>query len=124
MWALSPSYETWAWPESAKVARHLLLDEAGVDQANFHGHSERLGCVMVSRGSAVVVPTLGLTAETAAELMTSNPVSLRDTATLAEAIALLTDKGLSAAPVIDAAGHPIGVLSRRDTLAPDRETGA
>ncbi len=60
-------------------------------------------------------------AETATDLMTANPVSIRDTATVVEAVALLTDKGFSGAPVIDEAGRPIGVLSRADILAYDRE---
>src|SRR5436305_13473610 len=57
----------------------------------------------------------------AAELMTVNPVSIREDATLREATALLTDKGFSAAPVIDEAGRPVGVLSRGDLLIHDRE---
>jgi CBS-domain-containing membrane protein len=65
---------------------------------------------------------LCLTAETAAELMTPNPVSIRDIATLREAVTLLTDKGYSAAPVIDNAGRPVGVLSRSDIIVHDRET--
>ena len=40
-------------------------------------------------------------AETAADLMTRNPVSISDTATIREAIAVLADRGFSAAPVID-----------------------
>ena len=64
---------------------------------------------------------LVLQAQTAADLMTPNPVSIRDTATLADAVALLTDKGFSGAPVIDEAGHPIGVVSRADIVAHDRE---
>jgi CBS domain-containing protein len=59
---------------------------------------------------------LHLTAATAGELMTPNPVSLRDHATAAEAIQLLTGKGFGAAPVIDDAGRPIGVLSQTDLL--------
>jgi CBS domain-containing protein len=62
-----------------------------------------------------------LAAETAAELMSDNPVSIRADATVAEAIALLTDKNLSAAPVIDDSGRPIGVLSRADILIHERE---
>jgi CBS domain-containing protein len=62
-----------------------------------------------------------LRVETAAELMVANPVSIRENATIQEAIALLTDKGFSAAPVIDAAGRPIGVVSRADIVAHDRE---
>lgn len=66
-------------------------------------------------------PALVLEAATAADLMTPNPVSLRADATAAEAIALLTDRGFSAAPVIDEAGHPIGVLSHTDLLTHERE---
>jgi len=64
---------------------------------------------------------LMLIAETAADLMTSNPVSINEDDTVKEAVAFLTDKGISAAPVIDDAGRPIGVLSRSDILVHDRE---
>jgi CBS domain-containing protein len=53
--------------------------------------------------------------------MTADPVSVRDVATVEEAIALLIDRGFSAAPVIDHAGRPVGVLSRADILVHDRE---
>lgn len=58
--------------------------------------------------------------ETAADLLTPNPVSLRDEATLAEAITLLSDREIHATPVIDAAGHPVGVLSATDILIHER----
>src|ERR1041385_2081305 len=66
-------------------------------------------------------PYLTLTAETAADLMSPNPVSLRADATVREALALFTDRGFGAAPVIDGAGRPVGVLSRTDLLIHDRE---
>jgi CBS domain-containing protein len=66
-------------------------------------------------------PPLRLHAATAAELMVANPISLRADANVREALVLLTDKGFSAAPVIDEAGRPIGVLSRGDLLVHDRE---
>jgi CBS domain-containing protein len=62
-----------------------------------------------------------LDATTAADLMTDNPVSIRAEASVMEATALLTDRGFSAAPVIDEAGRPIGVVSRADILVHDRE---
>lgn len=65
---------------------------------------------------------LCLAAVTAGDMMTSNPVSIRAEATVREAVGLLVDKGFSAAPVIDAGGRPIGVLSRTDILIHDRET--
>ena len=67
-------------------------------------------------------PRLTLQAESAAELMTANPVSVREDATLKEALGLLIDKGFSAAPVIDKAGRPVGVLSRSDILIHERES--
>ncbi len=66
-------------------------------------------------------PVLGLYAATAGELMHPNPVSIRDTANIQELITLLTDKGFGAAPVIDEAGHPVGVVSRSDVLIHERE---
>jgi CBS domain-containing protein len=62
-----------------------------------------------------------LYAETAEDLMQPNPVSIRAHATVREAEALLTDKQISAAPVIDNAGRPVGVLSRTDLVQYERE---
>jgi CBS-domain-containing membrane protein len=62
-----------------------------------------------------------LDAATAGELMSANPVSIRAQATVKEATAMLTDRGFSAAPVIDEAGHPVGVISRADILVHHRE---
>jgi CBS domain-containing protein len=71
-----------------------------------------------------VRPRLTLWAETAADLMMPNPMSIRADATVREAIEVLTDHGFSAAPVIDEAGRPLGVISRADILVHDREKGA
>jgi CBS domain-containing protein len=62
-----------------------------------------------------------LRAANAAELMTADPVSVRDDATVGEAIAFLTDKGIGGAPVIDEAGRPVGVLTQSDILVHDRQ---
>jgi CBS domain-containing protein len=53
--------------------------------------------------------------------MSANPVSLRADASVPEAVALMTDRGFTAAPVIDEVGHPVGVLSRTDILIHERE---
>jgi CBS domain-containing protein len=57
----------------------------------------------------------------AKDLMTHNPVSIRRDATIREALELLTDRGFGAAPVIDDAGRPVGVVSRTDILIHERE---
>ncbi len=68
-------------------------------------------------------PRVVLDAATAADLMAPNPVSIAADATVKEAAAFLTDKGFSAAPVIDEAGRPVGVLSQSDIVVHDRESG-
>lgn len=66
-------------------------------------------------------PRLTLLADTAAEMMTVNPVSVLADASITEASALLADRGFGAAPVINEAGHPVGVISRTDILIHGRE---
>ncbi len=62
---------------------------------------------------------------TAAELMTSPPVTISPDAPLAEAARLMRDRRLKRLPVINATGHLIGVISRADVLSvftrPDAE---
>lgn len=65
---------------------------------------------------------LVLKANTAEDLMTPNPVSIPDKATLREAATVLTEREISAVPVIDDAGRPVGVLSRTDIVRHDRES--
>jgi len=69
------------------------------------------------------LPKMVLEAETAEDLMTANPISINASASFQEALAMLTDRGFSAAPVIDEAGRPVGVLSRTDLLVHERERG-
>jgi CBS domain-containing protein len=64
--------------------------------------------------------TLTLHANTAADMMASNPVSLSADASIHDAIVLFTKKGISAAPVINGAGRPVGVISHSDVIIHDR----
>ena len=74
---------------------------------------------LINQSDESVVLTLG--PATAADLMTPNPISIRDTAYVAEAVELLAKRGISAAPVIGAAGRPVGVLSQSDLLLHQHE---
>jgi CBS domain-containing protein len=76
---------------------------------------------MIDTATRTAGTRLYLQAETAEDLMMLNPVSVRADATVREAMALLIDKGYSAAPVIDDAGKPVGVLSRSDILVHERQ---
>src|SRR5262245_2286679 len=64
---------------------------------------------------------LVLKADSAKDLMSANPISIPAHATVNEAVALLAGRGFHAAPVVDTAGQPIGVLSTGDILRHDRE---
>ena len=64
---------------------------------------------------------LVLHAATAADVMTPNPLSIRDEATVRDAVVFLTDRRISAAPVINEAGRPVGVVTEADILRYDRE---
>lgn len=52
----------------------------------------------------------------AGDLMTSDPVSLNENVSVREAAAFLTRRRISAAPVINDAGRPVGVLSQSDIV--------
>jgi predicted transcriptional regulator len=60
--------------------------------------------------------TLTLPPMRAEELMTANPLSVRAAVSAEEAATFLTERRISAAPVIDEAGRPIGVVSKSDLL--------
>jgi CBS domain-containing protein len=64
---------------------------------------------------------LRLHAVLADDVMSPNPVSMREELTVHEAVVFLTERRISAAPVINAAGRPVGVVSEADILRHDRE---
>lgn len=70
--------------------------------------------------NSLLVARMVLNADTAADLMTPNPISLRSDAALTEVITFLLDHAFSAAPVIDEAGRAVGVLSLSDILVHHR----
>jgi len=61
-----------------------------------------------------------LTARVARELMTPDPLTVCDKDTVKDAIRRLIENGISAAPVVDGLGRPIGVFSRSDVVSHDR----
>lgn len=65
-----------------------------------------------------------LRARTAVDLMTIGVVSIAEDAPLSEAIATLVDRGFSGAPVVNAAGRAIGVVSLSDIVIRDRNCGS
>jgi CBS domain-containing membrane protein len=68
-------------------------------------------------------PRPTLNARTAADLMTRHVVSIADDAPIGEAIATLVDRGFGGAPVVNAAGRAVGVISLSDIVVHDRNRG-
>jgi CBS domain-containing protein len=57
-----------------------------------------------------------LDAQTAQDLMTPQPVTISERATITAAVELPDRRGISTVPVADAAGRPVGVRSRADIV--------
>jgi CBS domain-containing protein len=57
------------------------------------------------------------------EILTADVVCVREDLTLAALAKLLLDRGLSGVPVVDAAGRPIGVVSKTDLVRHPDATG-
>jgi len=97
---------------------HESLDDQNPDSYQSAETPER--DTMKKSPSTKPLPLLVLAAQTAADLMTPSPVSINANATATELVAFLVNRGFSAAPVIDEAGRPVGVVSQSDLLAQDR----
>lgn len=59
---------------------------------------------------------VALTDRRAEDLMTSPALTVPDTASVGEALALLGERRVNRLPVVDAAGRLVGIVSRRDVL--------
>lgn len=79
---------------------------------------------MTTDGSTTQAAPLTLAAQTAADLMTPSPLSIPAATSVAEATAFLIARDFNAAPVIDEAGRPVGVLSMSDILIQHRPVAA
>lgn len=67
---------------------------------------------------------LTLAAQTAGDLMVPKLVWVRSTTTVPEAVSLLTQKRISAVPVLGENGEAVGVLSLSDIVAHDNQSYA
>lgn len=59
--------------------------------------------------------------KTAGDIMTPNPISINEDDPIQDTIVVLTDNRISALPVVDRAGNPVGVISQSDMLNYDRK---
>lgn len=87
----------------------LLLKEVGPEPFTGPGRSLRASGRRGERAKAAGV--------TAAELMSTPPVTISPDASLADAAQLMYDRGVKRLPVVDGAGRLAGIVSRIDVLS-------
>src|SRR5262249_31270335 len=70
----------------------------------------------VTRTAEVTRPRMStdVNVKTAADLMVPTPLTIQENTSVQDALSFLIDQELSAAPVIDAMGEPVGVVTRSD----------
>jgi CBS domain-containing protein len=68
--------------------------------------------------------SLTLEAKTAEELMTPNPVSISEHASIMDAASILSNREFSGLVVINDAGRPVGVVSRTDIVRREAKPSA
>jgi CBS domain-containing protein len=87
----------------------MLLKELGPEHFGSPGASVRAGGRRGEHAKAGGV--------TAAELMTTPPVTISPDASVADAARLMHERGVKRLPVVDADGHLAGIVSRIDVLS-------
>jgi CBS domain-containing protein len=87
----------------------LLLKEVGLEPFTGPGRSVRASGRRGERAKAAGV--------TAAELMSTPPVTISPDASVGEAAKLMYDRGVKRLPVVDSAGQLAGIVSRIDVLS-------
>jgi arabinose-5-phosphate isomerase len=92
----------------------ILVDEAGVLNGLFTD-SDLVRLLEMRRESQVDRPI--------AEVMTANPRTIRPDALLGDAVELLARYHISELPVVDEAGHPVGLIDITDVIGMVPEIG-
>jgi CBS domain-containing protein len=101
------------------TCRGTASEHPDIDYNN--GISSEMEAAMSEANHLPDVALLRLHAVIADDVMSHNPVSLGEDLTVHEAVVFLTERRISAAPVINEAGRPVGVISEADILRHDRE---
>lgn len=93
-----------------------------IDQKLSRASSEMVGVVSAdSILKGVVTPTIlknGLIVgkKDAFDMMQTNPIAIKDDATIGEAVDLMSSRKFDKLPVVDGAGHFVGVVSKKGLL--------
>jgi len=105
---------------------HVIAPDADVDEAIRRMHESALDCLLVTDGGRLVgiftdrdavLKVAGRSGTRAiGEVMTRDPVVLRDDDPIAVAIHKMAIGGFRHIPIVDAGGQPTGVVTARDVF--------
>jgi len=90
----------------------------GNPPGNSHDDSHRSAVAAYADGGTARPPRSPR--RTAGDLMSTPIITLPDSASVLQAWQLLNDRHIGQAPVVDAQGHLVGLLTRADLLRPER----
>ncbi len=111
-------------PSTSLAEAHHIMKDYGVRRLPVVEHGELIG--IVTRGdirgaepsSATTLSIWEinylLAKTTVRDIMTPNPLTIRQSATIREAAKIMLDKRISGLPVVDMAGNVIGILTESD----------
>lgn len=102
----------------SEVTRRMLSAQRSAALVTEHGV---LTGIFTERDATFRVLALGLDPETTSvgEVMTHNPLVLTEDKPFGHALHLMYENGIRHVPVVDAAKHPLGVVTARDALQLD-----
>jgi acetoin utilization protein AcuB len=105
-------------------AAHDLMNSRGIRRLPVVSRGKVVGIVTLgdvrgaepSRASSLSVWEMNalLAKLEVSEIMTRNPTTIRQTASIGEAAKLMLDHKFSGLPVVDESGHPVGIITESD----------
>jgi acetoin utilization protein AcuB len=111
-------------PETTLKAAHDLMNSRGIRRLPVVSRGKVVGIVTLgdvrgaepSRASSLSVWEMNalLAKLEVSEIMTRNPTTIRQTASIGEAAKLMLDHKFSGLPVVDESGHPVGIITESD----------
>lgn len=111
-------------PETSLAEAHKLIEGKRVRRLPVVEHEQIVGIITLgdvrgaepSRASSLSVWEMNdlLAKLKVAEIMSRNPATIRQNASIGEAARVMLDKKFSGLPVVDEAGHLVGIITESD----------
>jgi acetoin utilization protein AcuB len=111
-------------PDTPLKEAHDIMNEKGIRRLPVVAHGKLLGMVTIgdirgaepSRASSLSIWEVHhlLSKLKVSEIMTRNPATIRQTASIGEAAQIMLEKKFSGLPVVDQENHLVGIITESD----------